>query len=468
MSPESSRHSVLIVDDESFVRESLVDLVESEGFSVHAAASGAEALEIVAKNRIDVVATDLQMAGMSGVELLEEIRRRGLDLPVVLLTGVGTVRDAVAAMKAGAFDFIQKPIGPDQFILLLRRAIEHHGLVDKVRYLENTVRALRGPMTLVGSSEGIERVRELIETVAPSDTNVLVTGESGTGKELVAREIHARSQRATENLVRVNCAALSETLFESEFFGHRRGSFTGAIADRQGRFAEAERGTLVLDEIGTLRSEMQAKLLRVLESREYQVVGESRTRIADVRVVAVTNDDLDARVKEGAFRADLFYRLHVFPISLPPLRERKEDIPLLAEYFLGQFLSRRGSDAPMQPLDETSLAVLDAYDWPGNVRELRNVLERATLLARSGSPDAALFEQILGQPTLTTTLGSGVDDDLSIRRRTEVLERELIEKALALTDGRRREAAELLGIDPKNLGYYLRKHDLGPQRGGGT
>jgi transcriptional regulator with GAF, ATPase, and Fis domain len=290
---------------------------------------------------------------------------------------------------------------------------------------------------------------------------VLVTGESGTGKELVAAEIHRLSRRSERNLVRVNCSAISENLFESEFFGHRRGSFTGAVADRQGRFAEAEGGTLVLDEIGTLRPEMQVKLLRVLESGEYQVVGESRTRVADVRVIAVTNEDLEARVRKGDFRLDLFYRLNVFPIAVPPLRERREDIPALADYFLRRALGSRAVPKPAagEPLLSTEAgAVLRAYDWPGNVRELRNVMERAAILSAVAVPDAALLTSILG--SASSAGGAAAADDLQLRRRTDALERDLIAAALAKAHGTRREAAHLLGIDPKNLGYYLRKHKL--------
>jgi DNA-binding NtrC family response regulator len=450
--------TVLVVDDEAFVRESLVDLLESEGYRSIAAGSVKEAMKLVDVEPVVAVITDLKMPGGDGLELLREVRRVRRDLPVIVLTGVGTIDDAVSAMKTGAYDFIQKPVNPDEFTLLLRRATEHQDLIREVSYLRAEVSALRSPAEMVGESEGIEEVRRLCSQVARSELTVLVTGESGTGKELVASEIHRQSLRAEKNFVRVNCAAITETLFESEFFGHRRGSFTGAIADRVGRFGEAEGGTLALDEIGVLKPEMQAKLLRVLETGEYQVVGESRTRVADVRVIAITNEELAARVKDGNFRSDLYYRLNVFPIRVPPLRERRKDIPLLADYFLRRARAPLGrspsGEGPASSAD--AAAVLAEYPWPGNVRELRNVMERASILAGDGLPDAALFSRILGSGGPT-----GEDeDDLNIRRRVDALERRLIATALKKVGGRKRDAAQLLGVDPKNLGYYLKKHEI--------
>jgi DNA-binding NtrC family response regulator len=453
------KHTVLVVDDEEFVRESLVNLLECEGFRPVTAGGSAEALEVLRGETVSVVVTDLSMPEGDGIDLLTAIRRQASEVPVIVLTGVGTIGNAVTAMKEGAFDFIQKPFDPEQFVHLLKRAIEHTDLVTEVRYLRHAVRDLRGPTEMVGSSRALGELRALIAQVAASDVTVLVTGESGTGKDLVAAEIHRRSRRAERNMVRVNCAAVTESLFESEFFGHRRGAFTGAISDRPGRFAEAEGGTLVLDEIGTLRPEMQAKLLRVLETGDYQVVGESRTRVADVRVIAVTNEDLAARMASGAFRTDLFYRLNVFPIGVPPLRRRKEDIPELAEHFLRRAstshqLATRGTPR----LAADAAGVLLAYDWPGNVRELRNIMERAAILSGDRAPGAELFGKILG--TQPAPGGAPADDNLHLRTRLDALERRLLEEALARSRGRKREAASLLGIDPKNLSYYMKKHSL--------
>lgn len=449
---------VLVVDDEDFVRDSLIDLLDSEGFATVSASSGAAALEALQSGQVSVIVSDLRMPGMDGLALLEAVKKETQVIPVILLTGMGTVGDAVKAMKAGAFDFIQKPVSPDEFVVLVHRAVKHRELVSEVKRLRGTVEELRGPREMIGNSPALLRVRDLITQVAPTDATVLVTGESGTGKELIVSEIHQLSRRARSSLVRINCAAVPESLFESEFFGHRRGAFTSAVEDRTGRFAEAEGGTLALDEIGTLRPEMQAKFLRVLETGEYQVVGESKGRIADVRVVALTNEDLAARVKEGTFRKDLFYRLNVFPIEVPPLRARKDDVPILAEHFARRFRAHgQGGSAGRQCLTTAAGELLAAYDWPGNVRELKNVMERACILSTQELIEANVFKEILASPALLETTTSS---DLHIRRRVDALERELIAEALERTQHRKREAAALLGIDPKNFGYYLRKHEV--------
>lgn len=450
---------VLVVDDEDFVRSSLVDLLESEGFSAVPAASGPAALACLEEGKVSLVVSDLRMPGMDGLALLAAARQQGVECPVILLTGVGTVNEAVQAMKSGAFDFVQKPVDPEQFVVLVRRALEHRALVSEVKYLRGAVEELKGTSEMVGVSQALAAVRSLIEQVAPSDATVLVTGESGAGKELVAAEIHRLSGRARQSFIRVNCAAIPETLFESEFFGHRRGAFTSAVSDRSGRFAEAEGGTLALDEIGAIRPEMQAKLLRVLETGEYQVVGESKMRVADVRVIALTNEDLAARVRAGEFRRDLYYRLNVFPIVVPPLRQRREDVPMLAEHFAARARGK-GKPAPAVPggrLDGEAAELLKSHDWPGNVRELRNVIERACILSPSDPIPAAVIKTIIGAPPL---LESAARTDLHIRRRVDSLERELILEALERSGGKKREAAALLGIDPKNFGYYMRKHNL--------
>jgi two-component system, NtrC family, response regulator AtoC len=373
------------------------------------------------------------------------------------MTGVGKIGDAVAAMKGGAYDFLQKPVDPEQLSVALNRALEHRGLVKEVQALRSVLGRETEREVLAGRSPAITRVRALIQQVATTDTTVLLTGESGTGKELAAAEIHRISPRRGKNVVRVNCAAIPDSLFESEFFGHRRGAFSGAIADRVGRFPESDGGTIVLDEIGTLKPEMQAKLLRVLESGEYQVVGESRTRIADVRVIAVSNDDLAARVREGSFRADLFFRLNIFPIEIPPLRIRKEDIGEISSQLLVRLRGRGKAGDPMPRLPADVLAVLESYDWPGNVRELKNVLERALIVAGTKDPDATLFRSIL-EATLPTA-APGIRD-CQLRTNLDTVEKQLITKAIAQSGGVKKDAAALLGIDPKNLGYYLRKHGI--------
>ncbi len=444
---------VLIVEDEEFVRDSLVEVLRVHGIQALTAESVDRAETLLAQESVSVVLTDLRMPGRDGLELLRGME--GSSTPVIMLTGHGTVDEAVAAMKAGAYDFVQKPVDAEQLILVLRRAQEHGRLLDEVQRLRNAMAQQREERALAGTSAPMAQVRRLIEQVGPTDATVLVTGESGTGKELVAAGIHAKSGRVQGPLVQVNCAAIPESLFESEFFGHRRGAFSGAHADRDGRLAEAEGGTLVLDEIETLAPDVQAKLLRVLENGEYQVVGDSRTRKMDVRIIAVSNEDLAARVEAGDFRRDLYYRLNVFPIEMPPLRDHLEDVGEIAQELFARIQARIGTPAPS--LGEEALAELRSYTWPGNVRELRNVLERATILQGQGQPiEADLLRTILkGASASSKSL-----DDLDLRSRSEALERELVREALLRADGSKKEAARLLGIDPKNLSYYLRKHNL--------
>jgi DNA-binding NtrC family response regulator len=465
----SRSQSVLVVDDEDFVRESLADLLESEGYLVLKAGGPAEALATLAAQTPHLIVTDLSMPDGTGLDLLREVRKQDTTTPIILLTGVGTVTDAVAAIKAGAYDFIQKPVEPDQFVLLVERALEHRRLVAQVEALRTTVQDLRAPGELVGESEWHAELRSTIAQVAASEATVLISGPSGTGKELVATEIHRLSERSSGNLVKVNCAALTEALFESELFGHRAGAIEGATMDRIGRFEEADGGTLVLDEVGNLKLDMQAKLLRVLESGEYQVLGESRTRFADVRIVAITNEDLEARVQDGTFRSDLYYRLNIFPIRMQPLVEHPEDIAVIARYYLRRATATRDPSsvtrrAPELPAE--AVAALRGYDWPGNARELRNVIERALILRPGAELDGELFRRLLNIDSRRSTGGGGlgeevIGDDLNLRNRTDALEARLIQVALERTGGKKRDAAALLGIDPKNLGYYLRKHEIG-------
>jgi two-component system response regulator AtoC len=457
-----SKTRILIVDDESYVRESLGEVLALEGYTCTLAGSVTEALELLAACVPQVVLTDLKMPSGDGLELLAAIRRGGSSVPVVLMTGVGSVRDAVTAIHGGAYDFLQKPVDVEQLKLVLARAVEHEELVSEVRTLRDSVRGTMARV-LVGTSPAMARVRQVVEQVAQSDATVLVAGESGTGKELVAEQIHRLGPRAGRPLVRVNCAAIPSTLFESEFFGHRRGAFSGAVADRVGRFAEAQDGTIVLDEVGTLPPEMQAKLLRVLENGEFQVVGESRTRVANARVIALTNESLPERVQKGEFRADLFYRLNVFPIALPPLRTHREDVPEIAAVLLDAYLERRGlRDRSTQRLSASALDVLGSYDWPGNVRELRNVIERAVIVSGGGALDGVLFRALL-EPALALagpSIAPPASGDCNLRQNLDSLELQLIQRALERSEGKKKEAAALLGIDPRNMGYYLRKHGL--------
>jgi two-component system, NtrC family, response regulator AtoC len=464
-----SKPHILVVDDEEFVRASMVEILAQERWTITAAGTGREAARILAGTDVDVVVSDLRMPAGDGLSVLGETRRLRPATPLILLTGAGSVETAVAAMRAGAYDFVQKPIDPDQLVRLVRRALEHRKLLLEVTDLRRAVGHLREPGEIIGRSALHQKLKSQIAQVARSMATVLVTGESGTGKELVALEVHRKSERADKNLVSVNCAAVTDSLFESEFFGHRRGAFTSAVADRSGRFAEASGGTLVLDEIGTLKLEMQAKLLRVLETGEYQVVGDSRTQVADVRVIAITNEDLAAAVRDGTFRADLYYRLAIFPIEVPPLRARKEDVVPIAEHFMARarFAHSLSAKDPGEPaLLPDAVAVLSSYDWPGNVRELRNVLERAWLMSGSEGPTATTFREIVGAAPLRLSASPApAVEELNLRLRVDALERDLILAALARAGGRKRDASAMLGIDPRNLGYYLRKHAITEDRG---
>ncbi|MFN0242829.1 MAG: sigma-54-dependent transcriptional regulator [Planctomycetota bacterium] len=466
---------VLVVDDEALVRESLGEILRADGFRPAVASGGRDALKQLDEETFDAIVTDLRMPTGSGLELLAEIQQRGIATPVIVITGVGTVAEAVAAMKSGAFDFLQKPVDPEELVLLVKRAVEHGSLLAEVERLRTTVEDLRGPRSLAGTSTEITQVRSLIAQVAPTDATVLVTGESGTGKELAAELVHRQSARASQELVWLDCAAVTDELFDSELFGHKKGALSGALSDRTGKFAQADGGTLVLDEVGALRLEQQAKLLRVLETGEYQVLGEPRARRADVRIVATTNEDLAAKSKAGAFRSDLLYRLKVFPIAMPALRDRKQDLPALVAHLLtraraaGSRTSGSRTDAAQgraaaASIPRDALEVLASYGWPGNVRELSNALERAEILAGGGVLSAELFASILEAGVPSTPRPAATE--FHLRSNLDAAEREIVLRSLAHSRGKKKEAANLLGIDPRNLGYYLRKHKITDKEAG--
>src|SRR5713101_6854657 len=373
MSTNGASPLVCVVDDDLLVRESVEGLLREDGFQVDSFESAESFLGRPPREPPACLIVDLMLPGMSGLELHQELARTGTDIPIILLTAYGDVPMSVRAMKAGALDFLTKPCDDDDLLAAVRRAVS--------RRYPARVSAAR-TSGIVGESEALEAVLQQVELVADTDATVLITGESGTGKELVARAIHERSQRRKGPLVRVNCAAIPESLFESELFGYVRGAFTGALNDRAGRCEAAQGGTLMLDEIGEVPLAMQPKLLRVLQEKEFERVGETRARKIDVRIVAATNRDLAAEVAAGRFRGDLFYRLNVFPIENPPLRDRREDIPLLAEHFIETSARRLRRQAPR--LSEAALRQLMTRDWPGNIRELENVIERAIILARDG------------------------------------------------------------------------------------
>jgi DNA-binding NtrC family response regulator len=459
MSAGTGRGTVLVVDDEAYVRDSLSRLLGRRGFSVRTASSTAEALRPESLAGADAVIADLRMPGDDGLALVGKLAAEASALPVIVLTGHGTVPSAVDAMRAGAFDYLLKPADPDELTLVLERALAQSGLRRELAYLRSSAGAAQPEREPLGESAAWRRVVELIELAAAADTSVLLVGETGTGKEEAAKLLHRRSARAGGPFVKVNCAAIPGELFESEFFGHRRGAFTGAVADRDGRFRVAHGGTLLLDEIDALPPPAQAKVLRVVEDGEFERVGESRPTAVDVRLVSASNADLEAEVEAGRFRRDLYYRINVLTVRLPPLRDRREDVELLAGAFLAEFSSRLGKR--VRSIDPDALAALEAYPWPGNVRELRNVIERGVLLERGDVlRPASLPLDAAARPE------GGGGDRLHLREGLAAEERRLLETALARAGGVRREAARLLGIDERNLAYFLKKHDLMGRRRG--
>ena len=372
--PPAQRASVLIVDDEASIRESLRMILEFEGYRVEEAATGIEALRIVRDRTPDAVLLDIRMPEMDGREALRLMRERGYDMPVVVLSGHADVPTAVEATRRGAFDFFEKPLQRDRVLLSIRNAVEAWRLRKESRQQEAAIEGV----DLVGSSAAVRRLREMIELAAPAPATVLITGESGTGKELVARAIHALSPRKSAAFVQVNCAAIPEELIESELFGHEKGSFTGAVRKQTGKFVAADGGTIFLDEVGDMSARTQAKVLRVLESGDVEPVGADKTLRVSVRVVAATNKALEEEIRHGRFREDLYFRLNVVPIRTPPLRERAEDIPLLAEYFARRFCE--ASNFRPRSFSTEAVALLRSLPWKGNVRELRNVVERLLIL----------------------------------------------------------------------------------------
>jgi DNA-binding NtrC family response regulator len=448
--------TVLVVDDEAYVRDSLATLLRRRGFDVRAAGGYDEALGSGSLDGVDAVVTDLKMPGKDGTALLRRLSELEPRLPVIVLTGHGTVPSAVECLKLGAADYLLKPVDPDELLVVLERTMGRRELEREIEFLRAGGDGRGGgdgdgPPRPLGESESWRQVLGLAEMVAPTDTSVLLLGESGTGKEEVAKYIHRLSRRATAPFVPVNCAAIPTELFESEFFGHKRGSFTGALEDREGRFKVAHRGTLFLDEVNSLPPVAQAKVLRVLQDGRFERVGDSRPTAVDVRVMSASNSDLSSEVEAGRFRADLFYRINVMTIHLSPLRERREDVPVLAEAFLGEIAAQLGK--PMRGISREALTALQGYDWPGNVRELRNVLERGVVL--EPGPE-------LRSASLPTDLVRAAENgpDLNLRASLQAEERRLLETALERAGGVRRRAAEMLGIDERNMSYFLKKHGL--------
>ncbi len=448
---------ILIVDDDDALRDSLGLVLSAEGYEVAVAANARQALGQLGDDPVDVVLCDLRMPGMDGLELVPELVRRLPHVTVILMSAYGTQELALEAMKRGAYDYLAKPFQPAEAILAIRKAGERERMRRAHKALQREVQRAIGDRPIVAASAPMIEVLELVERAADFKTTVLLTGESGTGKEVLARAVHAQSPRRDRPFVAINCGAIPETLLESELFGHARGAFTGADRARRGLFVEADGGTLFLDEVGELPPALQVKLLRALQEEEVQPVGESKPRRVDVRVLAATARDLEADVQEARFREDLFYRLNVLRVRVPPLRERREDIPLLVDHFLARF--REALGRPVRSVADDALERLVQYRWPGNVRELENVIERAVILADSDVLQVADLPGNVASPA-PETAAPARPGDLSLRRARRAAEAETIRRALAATGGNRTHAARLLEISHRALLYKLKDYGI--------
>ena len=454
---DTQKH-LLIVDDEAALRSAIAERLADQGFTVVQAGSGEEAMPLLAEFAFDILITDLRLPGMGGREVLDAALERYPDIIAIVITGYGTVKDAVDAIKQGAADFVTKPFQFDALLHVVRSAVEQRRLKSENAYLRSQLEDRYRIDGLVGKSRVMRDLFQLLETVAATSSTVLITGETGTGKELAARAIHHNSARRANRFVALNCSAIPETLLEAELFGHARGAFTGAVGTRQGRLEQAHKGTLFLDEVGTMSPSLQAKLLRVLQEREFERVGDSHTIKIDVRVVAATHSDLAKMVGEGSFREDLFYRLNVLPVQLPALRERREDIPLLVQHFLQRLAQDSGRTG--MTVSQEAMRRLMAYRWPGNVRQLENTVERALAFTqgRSVIDVQDLPPEIQNHAGVIEGAETWLPEDgLDFERYIEGIELSLIKRSLERTQGNKRQAARLLNLKRTTLIEKLKR-----------
>jgi two-component system response regulator PilR (NtrC family) len=461
---QATKGTILVIDDEEIMREILDALLTREGYSVRLATTAAEGLDIARSMPLDAAVVDVMLPGMDGIAALDELKRVDEDLPVLMITAFASVENAIAAMKRGAFDYITKPFKNDEVLVVLRNATERRRLVAENKALRQNLQASQHKFGgIIGRSSRMRQVFDLIIQAAPSRTTILIQGESGTGKELIARALHANSTRSDRAFITVNSGNLPPDLLESNLFGHVKGAFTGAIYPKKGLFELADKGTIFFDEIGNIPLDTQAKLLRVIQEREFMRLGGIETIRVDVRIIAATNVDLRRMVDEGRFREDLFYRLHVITVQLPALRERKEDIPLLVQHFLEKY----GAENNKRDLEITpdALDLLMEHDWPGNVRELENVIERAAVLSsgllidQSLVPDHVKSTRRFQVPQLVVP-----PEGISFRDVINDFEKRLIESTLEAAGGVQKRAAELLHIKPTTLNEMIKRHDIRPRR----
>ncbi len=442
---------ILVIDDDASLRRVLEYNLQEEGYEVQAASSGEEGLYLFGQSRPDLVITDMKMPGMDGLMVLKSVKERSQETLVIIITAFGTVDVAVEAMKAGAYDYITKPFNRDALKLTVGKALQFSGLAEENRRLKSELSDKADFRTIVGTSKEMEKVFEVIRKVADTEAAVLITGESGTGKELVARSIHANSSRREAPFVAINCAAIPRDLLESELFGHVKGAFTGAIRDKTGKFQLAEGGTLFLDEVGDLPVELQPKLLRALQEKEVEPVGGTKVQKLDVRIVSATNLDIDKAISDGSFREDLYYRLSVIPMHLPPLRERRKDIPLLIRYFC----AKHGSDKVT--IDKDALETLVMYHWPGNVRELENTVERLLIMRNS---DVIGLDELPEKFLVNGASGSSIINLPDAGYSLEQLEREVVVMALERSGWNQTAAARFLRIPRHTLIYRIEKYGI--------
>ncbi|MCK4277349.1 MAG: sigma-54-dependent Fis family transcriptional regulator [Phycisphaerae bacterium] len=445
---------ILLVDDDPMVLSGVVELLKRDGYEVTAVTSAARAKDCLSAGQFDLVVSDLAMPGTDGMDLLRYVRERFAGLAVIMITAHGSIASAVEAVRAGAYDYLTKPILDEQVRAVVRRAVQQHQLLSENTQLHLALKKYCSFDDIVSQDARISKVFELVDAVADTPTTVLITGESGTGKSLISRTIHNRSVRRDRPFVEVPCGALPDTLLESELFGHVRGAFTDAVGDRVGKFAAADGGTIFLDEISGASPALQLKLLRVLQERKFEPVGSNRTAGVDVRVILATNRDLLGEVEAGRFRRDLYYRVNVVNVELPPLRERVGDIPRLAEHFLTRF--RRESSRPIRGFTEAALGILGRYHWPGNVRELENTIERAVLLNRTDALEVADFPEKLQGPAPVSV----VQENEQATPTLQHIEKAYIHYILSQTDGKKATAARILGIDTSTLYRKLERYDL--------
>ena len=451
---------ILVVDDEKSMRDFLDIFLKQEGYRVRCVSSGKDAFEILEKKEFDLVITDIKMPDISGVEVLKKVNSLNLNTPVIMITAFASNETALEALNQGVYDYISKPFNVDEMRIIIKRAFEKKRLLDENAYLKTELEERYQYSQILGKSEKIKKIFKLIDEIADGNSTISILGESGTGKELVARAIHSRSSRKNNPFIYISCGAIEENLLLSELFGHKKGAFTGAISDKKGLLEEADGGTFFLDEIGEAPPSFQVKLLRVLQDKEFKRVGDTKNIKVDVRFISATNKNLLELTKKGLFREDLYYRLHVIPVELPPLRERKEDIPILAEGFLKRFSGNNKRN--IKGFNPGAMEFLERFDWPGNVRELENVIERAVALESSD------MVQIKSLPESVTTF-DGVselrmpklsDDGIDLEEYVEKIEKELITMALNRTNGVLNKAASLLNLSFRSFRYRLQKYNI--------